>query len=92
MIVDVIAWMWDNHFMEPQDPAKRAEYLERLVAGLEQTRESLTFEIPYYKPDDIQGHYAKKFLASVEKNIAETKARLEELSKTIPPPAKPEGQ
>lgn len=78
--------------MEPQDPAKRAEYLERLVAGLEQTRESLTFEIPYYKPDDIQGHYAKKFLASVEKNIAETKVRLEELSKTLPPPAKPEGQ
>ncbi|HAZ08743.1 MAG TPA: hypothetical protein DCZ01_09535 [Elusimicrobia bacterium] len=78
--------------MEPQDPAKRAEYLERLVAGLEQTRESLKFEIPYYQPDDIQGHYAKKFLASVEKNLEETKARLEALSKTLPPPAKPEGQ
>ena len=70
--------------MEPEDPVKRAEYLERLIAGLEQTRESLKFEIPYYKADDIQGRYAKKFLASVEKHLEETKARLEELRKTLP--------
>ncbi len=78
--------------MEPTDPVKLAEYLERLSAGLEQTAENLKFEIPYYKADDIQGHYAKKYLASVEKHLAETRARLAELKKTLPPPAKPEGQ
>ena len=65
--------------MEPQDPVKRAEYLEKLIAGLEQTRENLKFEIPYYKPDDLQGRYAQKFLASIEKHLEETKARLAEL-------------
>ena len=83
MIVDVIAWMWDNHFMEPQDRPNGPE--PDALSRVSNRRVSLTFEIPYYKPDDIQGHYAKKFLASVEKNIAETKARLEELSKTIRP-------
>ena len=77
--------------MEPTDPVKLADYLERLSAGLEQTAENLKFEIPYYKPDDIQGHYAKKYLASVEKHLVETKARLEELRKTLPPSKKPEG-
>ncbi len=70
--------------MEPTDPAKLAEYLERLLAGLDQTCESLKFEIPYYKPDDIQGKYAKKFLASVEEQAAMTRKRLEELRKTLP--------
>ena len=56
--------------MEPTDPVKLAEYLERLLAGLDQTAESLKFEIPYYKADDIQGHYAKKFLASVLEQAA----------------------
>ena len=78
--------------MEPTDPVKLHDYLSRLVAGLEQTCENLKFEIPYYKADDIQGHYAKKDLASVEKHLVETKARLEELSKTLPPPAKPKGE
>lgn len=78
--------------MEPTDPVKLAEYLSRLIAGLEQTAESLKFEIPYYKADDIQGHYAKKYLASVEKHLAETKARLAELNKTLPPPKAPEGE
>ena len=78
--------------MEPTEPVKLHEYLSRLVAGLEQTAENLKFEIPYYKTDDIQGHYAKKYLASVEKHLAETKARLEELSKALPPAVnKPEG-
>lgn len=71
--------------MEPSDPVKRAEYLERLIAGLEQTREGLQFEIPYYKPGDIQGRYAQKFLVSIEKHLEESKARLEELRKTLPP-------
>jgi hypothetical protein len=78
--------------VEPTDPVKLAQYLERMMMGLEQTRESLQFEIPYYKPDDIQGHYAKKFLAAVELQIAQTTARLEELRKTLPPSAAPEGQ
>jgi len=84
--------MSDNVVVEPTDPAKLREYLSRLVAGLEQTCESLKFEIPYYKDDDIQGRYAKKYLVSVEKHLAETKARLEELSKTLPPAKAPEGQ
>ena len=78
--------------MEPTDPVKLAEYLERLLAGLNQTSESLKFEIPYYKPDDIQGHYAKKFLASVEEQAAQTRARLDELKKTLPAKPGPEGQ
>lgn len=78
--------------MEPTDPVKLAEYLERLLAGLEQTAESLKFEIPYYKADDIQGHYAKKFLASVVEQAEGTRKRLEELRKTLPAAKGPEGQ
>lgn len=77
--------------MEPTDPVKLAEYLERLLAGLNQTCESLKFEIPYYKPDDIQGHYAKKFLASVEEQAAATRKRLDELRAQLPQKG-PEGQ
>jgi hypothetical protein len=84
--------MSENDGVEPTDPVKLNEYLLRLVAGLEQTCESLKFEIPYYKADDIQGHYAKKYLVSVEKHLAETKARLEELKKNLPPVKTPEGQ
>lgn len=84
--------MWDNPRMEPpKDPAKRAEYLERLLGGLQQTVESLKFEIPYYKPDDLQGRYAKKFLASVEEQIVETKRELEALGKELPA-QRPEGE
>ena len=78
--------------MEPQDPVKKAEYLERLIAGLEQTCENLRFEIPYYKPDDIQGRYAKKYLVSLENLLAETRPRLEELRKTLPRAPRPEGE
>lgn len=78
--------------MEPTDPVKLAAHLERLLAGLEQTAESLKFEIPYYKADDLQGHYAKKFLASVQEQAADTRKRLEELRKTLPAPKAPEGQ
>ena len=78
--------------MEPTDPVKLAEYLERLLAGLDQTAESLKFEIPYYKADDIQGHYAKKFLASVQEQAAGTRARLDELRKNLPAGKSPEGQ
>lgn len=78
--------------MEPTDPVKLAQHLERLLAGLDQTAESLKFEIPYYKADDIQGHYAKKFLASVLEQAEGTRKRLEELRKTLPPVKGPEGQ
>lgn len=78
--------------MEPTDPVKLAEYLERLLAGLNQTAESLKFEIPYYKADDIQGHYAKKFLASVEEQAEGARKRLEELRKTLPAAKGPQGQ
>ena len=78
--------------MEPTDPVKLHEHLSRLAAGLEQTCVNLKFEIPYYKPDDIQGHYAKKYLVSVEKHLVETKARLAELDKALPPADKPKGQ
>lgn len=78
--------------MEPTDPVKLAQYLERLLGGLEQTAESLKFEIPYYKPDDIQGHYAKKFLASVQEQAEQTRKRLEELRPTLPAVKGPEGQ
>jgi hypothetical protein len=77
--------------VEPTDPIKLAEYLERLSGGLKQTAENLRFEIPFYKTDDIQGHYAKKYLASVEKHLADTQARLEELRKTLPPSTPPKG-
>lgn len=84
--------MWENASMEPpQDPAKRAEHLERLLGGLQQTAESLKFEIPYYKPDDIQGKYAKKFLAAVEGQIAEARKELEALGREFPP-ARPQGE
>lgn len=84
--------MWDNAAMEPpKDPAKRAEYLERLLGGLLQTAESLKFEIPYYKPDDIQGKYAKKFLAAVEGQIVEARKELEALGQSLPP-KRPEGE
>ncbi len=84
--------MWDNARVEPTDPVKKADYLERLIAGLEQTCENLRFEIPYYKDDDIQGRYAKKFLASAEQHLAETRQRLEELRKTLPPAPRPQGE
>ena len=78
--------------MEPTDPVKLAEYLERLLAGLDQTAESLKFEIPYYKADDIQGHYAKKFLATVQEQAAETRKRLATLRPALPAVKGPEGQ
>lgn len=78
--------------MEPTDPIKLAQHLERLLGGLEQTAESLKFEIPYYKADDIQGHYAKKFLASVQEQAVETRKRLEALRATLPSVKGPEGQ
>ena len=62
------------------DPAKRKDYLNRLIGGLEQTIANLKFEIPYYKPEDLQLKYAKKFLASAEQNLKEAEDELAKLS------------
>lgn len=75
--------------MEPDEPAKKAQYLERLIMGLEQVQESLQMEIPFYKADDIQGRYAKKYLTSVTEHLAQTRAQLDELRKSLPA-SKPE--
>lgn len=71
-----------------QTPDRRA-YLQRLIMGLEQTIDNLKFEIPYYKPGDLQGKYAQKFLESAQKNLAEAQAELEKLGG---PPPGPEPQ
>lgn len=47
--------------------------------GLEQTIENMKFEIPYYKPDDVQLKYAKKFLAACEQNLVQAKKELDSL-------------
>ena len=65
--------------MISMEAAKRRDYLQRLIAGLEQTVENMRFEIPYYKPDDIQLKYAKKFLASAEENLASARKELASL-------------
>lgn len=68
-----------------QTPDRRA-YLQRLIQGLEQTIDNLKFEIPYYKPGDLQGKYAQKFLESAQKNLAEAKAELDALGGAGPQP------
>jgi hypothetical protein len=60
-------------------PVDRRDYLQRLIMGLEQTIENMKFEIPYYKPEDVQLKYAKKFLKSCEDNLTEAKKELEQL-------------
>lgn len=76
----------DNKPMQPPD---RKEYLRRLIMGLEQTVENTKFEIPYYKPDDIQLIYAKKFLAAAEQSMAKAKKELDELQNCEKPDKKP---
>lgn len=63
-------------------PLSRREYLERLIMGLEQTVETQKFDIPYYKPGDLQLVYAKKFLAAAEENLAKARTELAELIET----------
>src|SRR5437867_3394725 len=62
----------------------RKEYLNRLIPGIEQAIENTKFEIPYYKPDDLQLKYAKKFLAAMEESLVQAKAELAELEKGAP--------
>jgi predicted nucleotide-binding protein len=66
------------------ETAKRKDYLRRLIGGLEQAIENMKFEIPYYKPDDLQLKYAKKFLASAEQNLKDARQELEQLLREHP--------
>jgi hypothetical protein len=58
---------------------ERRQRLERLIAGLKQSIESTRFELPYYKPEDLQLVYAKKFLAASEAELARAEKELESL-------------
>jgi len=71
--------------MGAMNPPNRKEHLERLIMGLEQTIESTKFEIPYYKPEDLQLKYAKKFLAAMEESLASAKKELAELDQAPKP-------
>lgn len=63
----------------------RKEHLQRLIMGLEQTIENTKFEIPYYKPEDLQLKYAKKFLAAMEESLTAAKKEFAELEKAPKP-------
>lgn len=62
----------------------RKEYLTRLIPGIEQAIENTKGEIPYYKAEDLQLRYAKKFLAAMEESLIHAKNELEELKKAAP--------
>ena len=47
--------------------------------GLKQSIESTRFEIPYYKPDDLQLIYAKKFLAASETELVRAEKELADI-------------
>lgn len=66
----------------------KKEQLERLIMGLEQAVENTQSEIPYYKPDDLQLIYAKKFLAAALENLAKSRKELAEIisAEKTPPP------
>jgi hypothetical protein len=63
----------------------RREQLERLVMGMEMAIEQTKALLPFYKPDDLELVYAKKYLAATEEHLARTKKDLEELLKTEAP-------
>lgn len=67
-------------------PRSRRDYLERLIMGLEQSIETQKWEIPHYKPDDVQLKYAKKFMASMEEQLQQAKAELAALPPDEPAP------
>lgn len=73
----------DNSLMEPTDPEALYLHLLGLAVSLEQTAVRLRVEIPCYKAGELEAHYAKKYLESVEKSIVENSCRLEEMSKAM---------
>ena len=60
-------------------PPDRKEYLQRLVMGLQQSIENQRGMLPYYEKDDLEGVYAKKFLAVMEVQLVKARAELEAL-------------
>lgn len=54
----------------------RKEYLRRLILGLEEGIDRTKYELPYYRPDELEGRYAKKFLESMEENLAKSREEL----------------
>lgn len=57
----------------------RKEFLRRLLMGLEDGIERTRRELPYYKPDSLEGHYAGKFLKAMEEQLVAARAELERL-------------
>ncbi len=57
----------------------RRHFLQRLIMGLEEGIERTKYEIPFYKPDDLELVYAKKFLASMEENLQKSREELRQL-------------
>ncbi|MBI4348309.1 MAG: hypothetical protein HY553_15820 [Elusimicrobia bacterium] len=71
---------------------ERKEFLRRLLMGLEDGIERTRMELPYYKPDSLEGHYAKKFLKAMEDQLVAARdelAQLESQEKNEPPPLRP---
>ena len=57
----------------------RREFLERLIMGLEQTIQTMSYEIPYYKPDSLELKYAKKFLDAAQEGLKKAQKELADL-------------
>jgi len=58
---------------------EREEYLERLILGLEMAIPENQAKLKYYKPEELEHVYTKKFLAAMEENLARARQELEEL-------------
>ena len=67
----------------------RKDFLRRLIMGLEEGIERTRAELPYYKPEDVEGRYAQKFLKAMEENLVKTREELARLEAAAPPPAPP---
>ena len=74
------SWVVNFGIIPPVQPPNRKDYLERLIPGLEMAIEDLKARQQYYPPEDLEGKYAKKFLASMEENLAKAQKEYEELS------------
>lgn len=57
----------------------RKDFLRRLILGLEEGIERAKYELPYYRPDELEGRYAKKFLKAMEDNLVKSREELERL-------------
>lgn len=57
----------------------RKDFLRRLILGLEDGIERTKYELPYYRPDELEGRYAKKFLKAMEDSLVQSREELERL-------------